>query len=427
MIRRHHIIFAVAALILPGLATAQLGLGTPLPDGVGSVGGLLDGIAGAIPLDKLDALSPVQAAQKLLATRRLRLAELVRRNRASVGLDDHGDPAVRTTIIVADASADAIAAIRAAGYQVESDNIEGLDLVFARITLSPDAHLAEAIRRIRKLTPGAEVSADTLHFASGQVSGVAGPVLAAGPLAAGTPSAGLIDSGVAAHPSLASSIEQRGFAKGAPSVGGHGTAVASLIVGNGAVKGAAPGAPLRVADVYGRDPAGGGALAIARALGWMAASHVSVVTISLVGPRNPLLERAVKQAQARGMIVVAAVGNDGPAAPPAFPASYAGVIAVTAVDRKDRALIEAGRAAHLDYAAPGADMGAAGGKGGVMRVRGTSFAAPLVAGRLYRLRGDMDRAQALARLATEARDLGAKGPDTQYGRGLVCGNCRNRF
>src|SRR3546814_5884236 len=140
--------------------------------------------------------------------------------------------------------------------------------------------------------------------------------------------------------------------KGAPAPSGHGTAVASLIVGDGKVKGAAPGAPLLVADIYGLDPAGGSAIAIARALGWMAANGVRIVTISLVGPDNPLLAGAVSAARRKGLILVAAVGNDGPAAPPAFPASYDGVVAVTGVDGRNRALIEAGRALHLDYSAP---------------------------------------------------------------------------
>ena len=55
--------------------------------------------------------------------------------------------------------------------------------------------------------------------------------------------------------------------------------------------------------------------------------------------------------------------------------------------------------------------------GGARPVRGTSFAAPLVAGRLV-------RAGSLAALAAEARDLGPRGPDKTYGRGLVCGDCR---
>ena len=53
---------------------------------------------------------------------------------------------------------------------------------------------------------------------------------------------------------------------------------------------------------------------IAKALAWLADERVPVVTISLVGPANPLLARVVAAAQARGVILVAAVGNDGPAA-----------------------------------------------------------------------------------------------------------------
>ena len=79
--------------------------------------------------------------------------------------------------------------------------------------------------------------------------------------------------------------------------------------------------------------------------------------------------------------MVAAVGNDGPAAPPAYPASYPGVLAVTGVDGRNRALIEAGRALHLDYAAPAADMRAVNAKGKWIKVRGTSFAVPFVAAR----------------------------------------------
>src|SRR3546814_5066803 len=82
------------------------------------------------------------------------------------------------------------------------------------------------------------------------------------------------------------------------------------------------------------------------------------------------------------MLIVAALGNNGPAAPHAYPASYRGVLAVTGVDAKDRLLPEAGRALHVDFAAPGDDVLAATGTDSRDRLRGTSFAAPLVAGRL---------------------------------------------
>jgi subtilisin family serine protease len=207
-------------------------------------------------------------------------------------------------------------------------------------------------------------------------------------------------------------IEQNGFA-GRPQPTGHGTAVASLIVGNqGVFRGAARGASLVVADVYGGSRAAGSASSIVRALSWLVSKRPQVINISLVGPRNRIVERAINAVRARGINVVAAVGNDGPAAPPQYPASYPGVVAVTGVDGRGRALPEAGKAAHLDFAAPGADMAAALPGQGYARVRGTSFAAPLASARLA-LSGSVQR------LSAEARP--GKG---RVGRGIVCGVCR---
>ncbi|MFD2498157.1 S8 family serine peptidase [Rhizorhabdus histidinilytica] len=165
------------------------------------------------------------------------------------------------------------------------------------------------------------------------------------------------------------------------------------------MRGVSPQSRLLVADIFGRDPKGGSALAIARALGWFATSDVAVVNISLAGPDNPLLARAIAAADRRGMLIVAAVGNDGAAAPPAYPASYPQVIAVTGVDARGRPLIEAGKARHLDFAAPGAGLRAAKAAGGTGMVRGTSYAAPFVVGRIARL--------AAAERPARARDRGA--------------------
>jgi subtilisin family serine protease len=147
-----------------------------------------------------------------------------------------------------------------------------------------------------------------------------------------------------------------------------------------------------------------------------------VINVSLVGPPNLLLEAAVKALIAKGYVVVAAVGNDGPAAPPLYPASYPGVVAVTGVDVQRRLLPEASRATHVDFAAPGAQMAAAGLDGGFVSVRGTSFAAPLAAGLLARRLAAPDRAaadRAIVSLGRQALDLGPRGPDPQFGRGLV--------
>jgi hypothetical protein len=387
------------------------------------------------PARTLPALPGIDPAALIAATDRLaqvrldRIATLVRGNRDHIELDDRGEPAIRGVLVASGVDAAMIARAAEQGFALlDRERIEGLDLDIARFRVPEGRSLARARKQLAKLLPDAGIDVDNIYFASGPGGALPHAVLAT---ATGNDTArlGLIDGGVAAHPSIAGRVEQRGFAKGAPSASRHGTAVASLLVGRGSVRGAAPGQRLLAADVYGSDPAGGSASAIARALGWLAQSGAAVTTISLVGPDNKLLAAAVIRAQQRGMLIVAAVGNDGPAAPPAYPASYRGVFAVTGVDRKDRALPEAGRALHVDFAAPGDNVLAATGAASTDRLRGTSFAAPLVAGRLaaHYPAPMIDRiAPAVTALVMEARDLGKTGRDKVYGHGLICGTCGDR-
>ena len=404
-------------LLLAGPAAhAQLlpSPGSTLGQARGILPDALDKVEGTLGTTGLDRLAPERLAERLAAARTARIADLLRRNGDSIELDDRREPARRGVILLTGAKTDSIEALRNAGYGVESEPVEGIDLPVAKLTVPKGRSLSRALKQVRSLAPEAEASADNLYFPSGvapmlNVAALAGT--SAGPVRGRA--AGLIDGGVARHPCLTAMVEQRGFARGAPKASSHGTAVASLISGTGIVRGAAPGTPLLAADVYGDDPAGGGAFAIARALGWMAARGVNVVTMSLVGPDNPLLAGAIQLAREKGVTVVAAVGNDGPAAPPAYPASYPEVIAVTGIDGRGRVLPEAGRARHVDFAAPGADMDAARSDGGKGPVRGTSFAAPLVAGRLF-------ATGSISALRWEAKP-GARGA----GRGVVCGECRN--
>ncbi|MGN6375625.1 MAG: S8 family serine peptidase [Sphingomonas sp.] len=368
------------------------------------------------------------AATALEQTRRQRLTSFLRQNRATVAPDDRGFPAVRGEVLLASPAPDDIERLAARGFAVIDDRtIDGLGLRTVRLA-TPEAMALKKALRIGRRIAGDRISADNLHFRSGEVSPpVPARAHVAGNDATAAPPAriGLIDGGVAATPLIPARVTQQGFAAGAPAPDPHATAVASLLIGEGKIRGADPGAHLFAADVYGNDPAGGSALAIARALGWMVDNRVRVVTISLVGPQNGLLARAVALAEGKGLTIVAAVGNDGPAAPPAYPASYPGVLAVTGVDAHDKVLVEAGHALHLDYAAPGADMLAATPGSGTAPVRGTSFAAPLVAARLAALMA-IDGADARPALDHEAIDLGPKGPDKTYGRGLVCGDCATR-
>lgn len=402
-------------LTVSAMATAQV----LAPVGQ-TVGGVVDTVTGQVldPLtERTGAL--LNNASQLAADRVSRLTGLVQRNRDTLELDDRGDPAVRGEVLGVDIGAAGIEAARKAGFTLlDESEIGDLGIRTARLAAPKGMSLSRALRTIRKVTPG-EWSANQLHFDSGTATFPAAGLLAASE-SASEARIGVIDGGIGQHSSLVSAIEQRGFVIGAPQPSAHGTAIAALIVGQGSFRGVLPGAPLLVADVYGKTPVGGNALAIAQAIGWMTGRRVTVISISLVGPANPLLAKTVSAARGRGTVIVAAVGNDGAAAPPAYPASYPGVIAVTGVDARNRPLIEAGRALHLDYAAPGADMAGARPGGGTVPLRGTSYAAPLVAARLAgQAKPD------IALLDREAVDLGKRGPDKLYGRGLICGKCRN--
>jgi subtilisin family serine protease len=234
---------------------------------------------------------------------------------------------------------------------------------------------------------------------------------------------GMIDSGVATdHPALrGASIQAQSFAGDTqqnPSP--HGTAVASLLVGRDSqFHGVAPGARLYAADVFGDSVEGGSAEAIANALIWMAQQGVAAVNISLTGPPNRGLDAVCRAMIARGMILVAAVGNDGPTSPVAYPAAIPGVVAVTAVDAERRVLLSANRGPQIAFSTYGVSVTAAVDDGGYEVMSGTSFAAPIVTAELALRCRASNAQQAVQSLSSSAIDLGAPGRDDVYGFGFV--------
>ncbi len=367
------------------------------------------------------AVDAVGETARLADARVLHLRALLRANPHALETDDAGQPVVRGQILTASPTPRSLDLARSAGFTVAGQTqVESLGMVLVVLEAPKGEPVRAAIKRLRALDPEGGYDFNHLYSGSGGL-GAPGDAAAPTPSRPGEARLGLLDTGVAAGLAVFAgvAIEQQGFAPGGLKAGAHGTAVASLMVGRlGPFHGAAPGAALRVADVYGAGPTGGSADAIVRALGWMAQAKTAVINISLVGPPNAVLAAAVRATLARGAVIVAAVGNDGPAAPPLYPAAYLGVISVTAVDARRRVLLEAGRSGHVDFAAPGADMAAAAPKGGFVTVRGTSFAAPIVAG-LIASEGGGAPADAVAALARQAVDLGAPGPDPVYGKGLV--------
>jgi subtilisin family serine protease len=351
------------------------------------------------------------------------VASLLRRHPKLIEADPRGEPIVRRELLANSPSPAALRAAAGLGFAVvREEGFEELGESLVVLRVPAKLGTQEALMRLRELDPAGSYDFNHLYTGSAALplEGAAGEAgRAAG---TGKGAVGLVDSGIdLVHPVFEDAAIESYGCGGKPVPAPHGTAVAALMVGHSErFSGAAPGTRLFAADIYCDSPTGGSADKIAGALGWMARTRVGVVNISLVGPPNATLERVVAAMIARGHLLVAAVGNDGPAAAPLYPASYPGVVGVTGVDRRGRPLPEAGRGPQVMFAAPGSQMvSAAPGTPPYRQVRGTSFAAPIVAALLSKTLPQPDRAaaaRALALLAAQAmRDNDAAGNATGHG------------
>ncbi len=237
---------------------------------------------------------------------------------------------------------------------------------------------------------------------------------------------GMIDSLVdTAHPSLQNAnIHSKAFATaGAIMPAFHGTAIASIFTGRDAdFIGLAPSSELYAAAVFEQDRERGeiaSTVSLVRALDWLISSGVDVVNISLAGPPNRLLEKALSRAVSRGVLILAAAGNGGPMAKPMYPAAYPSVMAVTAVDSNGRVFRLANRGDYVDLAAPGVGLLHARSGGGYATSSGTSFAVPFVATAAARLRLLMPYEDVREALLSSVQDEGAPGRDDIYGYGVL--------
>jgi hypothetical protein len=237
---------------------------------------------------------------------------------------------------------------------------------------------------------------------------------------------GMIDSDVdVTHPALArSSISTRSFARpGAKMPADHGTAIASIIVGNADdYLGLAPKAEVYAASVFELDRDQGeiaSTVSLIRAVDWLMSSGVDVINISLAGPPNRLLETALERAAGENVVIMAAAGNGGPMARPMYPAAYGSVVAVTAVDAGQRVFRLANRGDYLALAAPGVDLRHARPGGGYAASSGTSFAVPFAVTAAARLRQLQPADNIVDLLYRSALDLGPPGRDDIYGYGLL--------
>ncbi|MCS1352535.1 S8 family peptidase [Mechercharimyces sp. CAU 1602] len=198
----------------------------------------------------------------------------------------------------------------------------------------------------------------------------------------------VIDTGVQSdHPDLSGKvIEGYDFVdddNDASDEQGHGTHVAGTIgaaTNNGiGVAGVAPEVqimPVRVLDANGS----GTNESVANGITYAADNGAQVINLSLGGPQSSqVIEDAVEYAVSKGVLVVAAAGNESTSSP-SYPAYYEGALSVAAVDANDTIADFSNYGDWVDVAAPGVDIISTELNGEYVKYSGTSMASPHVAG-----------------------------------------------
>jgi Subtilase family len=239
----------------------------------------------------------------------------------------------------------------------------------------------------------------------------------------------VIDSGLdLTHPEFSARPDttalNRQFVTGPEDV--HGTAVSSVAAapsnGQGLV-GVYPRANLREWDF------GDGALSDILA-GLDAASKRGRGIVNFSGGflgYSSLMAQAVDRALHRGVIVVAAAGNDRQFGNRLFvPAGLPHVLTAAATNQKDHVAFFSSRSKAIDLAAPGVAMPvavpASFNPGGYATFDGTSFSSPLVAGAaawIWTVRPQLDATQLEDVLRDSARDVAPSGWDADTGFGIL--------
>jgi len=241
---------------------------------------------------------------------------------------------------------------------------------------------------------------------------------------------GMVDTSIATdHPVFANArIVQERFLEVAEGrlkdTSDHGTAVASLIVGSrkGQWPARLPEATVYNASVFHSQQArlSGATLShLLEGLNWLTRQPVSVINISLTGPDNRLLAAAISALRDQDILLVAAVGNQGPAASPLYPAAYDGVLGITAADESGQLYRWANRGEQVMFAGPGVSVPVARPGGDMVTDDGTSLASPVIAATLACRRAELAEQPAIDSLIRQARDLGEPGRDPAFGHGFL--------
>ena len=401
---------------------------------------------------------PAQAvpAQAALAAPALAALAAPATQRSTNTSSDHSLSYQPHELLVVGMDQTALSNVRQLGFEATYVTGDG-DAVFpiTRLKVPAGTDTLTALRTLKLALPGQIVALNSLYRLYNGASGVDEPAEAPGAGGSCTSEAcrpwtvigwksylrgcssglrvGMIDTGIdTTHPSLAGGAaaarivtEEFHLPHKKPAASTHGTAVASLLIGDArqGVAGLVPDVTLYAADTFYADgnQSVTDTFSLLKAIDWMRSKHVRIVNMSFSGPDDPLLKAAIAQSIEEGMVIVAAAGNDGADAPAAYPAAYPNVIAVTAVTADLKPYQRANHGFYISLSAPGVHIWTAAGHGKGAFESGTSFAAPYVTAIAATLLGSIGRTANAGEIlqSIKVKDLGEPDKDPVFGRGLA--------
>jgi Subtilase family len=225
------------------------------------------------------------------------------------------------------------------------------------------------------------------------------------------------------HPDLAGVFAGEYNALGTPGPAHvHGTGMAGAIAAHSKLLGVAPKVKLLAVRAFSgeKESAQGTTFNILKGVDWAAGKGARIINMSFAGPPDPMLRTMMTKAHAKGIVLIAAVGNAGPRSPPLYPAADPGVIGVTATDANDKLLAVANRGSQVTVAAPGVQVLEPAPNGTYQVTTGTSVAAAHatgVAALLLARKPDLSPAEVRSLLMRSARHV--PGKKTDIGAGVI--------
>lgn len=240
----------------------------------------------------------------------------------------------------------------------------------------------------------------------------------------------VIDSGVDLdHPDLAHRLTEgyNAVDKDSPpnDDNGHGTHVAGIIASETNNREGVAGItwhnkiiPVKVIGTEGY----GTSFDVADGVRWAADHGADIINMSLGNyQHSDVMKEAVNYAYKKGVVIIAATGNDN-TDQPSFPAAYPEVLSVSAINGQRSRAEFSNYGAYVDVVAPGVSIPSTYPGQQYAALSGTSMAAPHVAalaGLIISLNPDMSNKEIIQVIRETAVDLGEPGTDIYYGKGLI--------